>query len=315
MTASLPDASLRARLLNSYLRRRIKPRLRAQPTDPTAIPIARRRMDATARAFAPKRHGCSISPAAVAGVPVEHVVTQAQPLEPAPRVLYLHGGAFAMGSPTTHRTITTALAQRAGARVVAVDYRLAPEHPWPAGLQDAVAVYEGMLHSGARADRIVLAGDSAGGNLVLATLHAIKQRGLTMPAGAVCLSPWCDLTGRGRSIIANAASEAMLPAELLPDLARLYAGAEDLTNPTVSPLYGDFDGFPPLLLHVGSAEILVDDARRVHDAACSAGVASTLTVWPDLPHVFQIFARVLPEARQALDDIGRFIREHAVARA
>ncbi len=308
-------ASLRARLLNSYLRRRIKPRLRAQPSDPTAIHIARRRMDVTARTFAPKRHGCAIARAVIGAVPVEHVVTQIQPPEPAPRVLYLHGGAFAMGSPATHRPITTAIAHRAGARVVACDYRLTPEHPWPAGLEDAVSVYDGMLTMGTPAGRIVLAGDSAGGNLVLSTLHAIKRRGLPMPAGAVCLSPWCDLAGRSRSVITNATREAMLPAELLPDMARLYAGSEDLTEPTISPLYGDFTGFPPLLLHVGSEEILTDDAVRLHDAAAAAGASSTLTVWPGLPHVFHIFARVLPEARAALDEISRFIRDHAVDNA
>ncbi len=221
-------------------------------------------------------------------------------------VLYCHGGAYAVGSPKVYRGLAARLAVAAGCDVAAIDYRLAPEHIHPAAPDDAIAAYEALLaHTDPRS--IVIAGDSAGGNLTLATLLRIRDRGMPAPAGAVLLSPWTDLTGSGESMHVNARRDPMLPAQRVAEAAVLYAPHSDHRHPDVSPLFGDFSGLPPLDIHVGSTEILLDDSRRLASRARAAGVDATLTIWPRMPHVFPIFADFLPEGRRAIDHIAAFI--------
>jgi acetyl esterase/lipase len=172
---------------------------------------------------------------------------------------------------------------------------------------DIVTVYRGLLGAGAGAQRIVVAGESAGGNLALALVHALIAQGEPVPAGVACLSPWADLACTGESLVAHGDLDMMVPVEAMPLAVRMYAADHDLRAPTISPLYGDFHGFPPLCVHVSSTEVLYDDARRVVEAARAAGVAAQLRVWPDLPHAFPAFVDLLPEARAAVAEIASFV--------
>jgi len=183
---------------------------------------------------------------------------------------------------------------------------LAPPLPIRA-TEDALAAYKALLQQGTPAQRIVISGDSAGGNLALVTLLNIRQAKLPTPAAAVLLSPWADLTGSGESMQINAASDAMLPGERMPEAAHLYAGEHNLRDWRISPLFGDYSGLPPLMIHVGSTEILRDDARRVAATAEAAGVDVTLKEWPQAPHVFPVFADLLPEGRAALAEIALWL--------
>ncbi|AWS48061.1 alpha/beta hydrolase [Streptosporangium sp. 'caverna'] len=225
-------------------------------------------------------------------------------------ILYLHGGAYVMGSAESFAGLASGLGRRAGSRVVNVDYRLAPENPYPAAVEDAVAAYRGLLDSGVPASRIGIAGDSAGGGLALATLVKLKSEGLPQPSSAVLLSPWTDLTLSGASMTSKAAAEPVLSQEGLRGRAADYVGAGDTTDPLVSPVFADLTGLPPLLIQVGSNEILLDDATRLATAAAAADVAVTLEVTPEVPHVFQIFAAILEEGDAALTRAGAFLRAH-----
>jgi acetyl esterase/lipase len=217
-------------------------------------------------------------------------------------LLYLHGGGYFACSPFTHRSITGAYAIR-GFSVFAPDYRLAPEHAFPAALDDALATYREICR-----EPFVLSGDSAGGGLALATLLAAKNAGLPMPAGAILFSPWTDLAGTGASVITNQRRDSMLYGPKLKDAAELYLQGANPKNPLVSPLYGDLSGLPPLLIQVGEPEILLDDSTRLAERARAAGVAAEITIWKNLPHVWQVSQVFLPEARQALDQAAGFAK-------
>lgn len=226
----------------------------------------------------------------------------------APRtLLYLHGGGYFACSSRTHRPVTQALA-RAGLRVFAADYRLAPEHPYPAALDDAVAAYRGLLDAGAGG--VVVAGDSAGGGLALALMLRLRELGVTLPARAALFSPWTDLAATGESIRRNTRRDAMFTGEGIAPGADAYVGGADRRDPLISPLYGDFTGLPPLLVHVGADEVLLDDSTRLAERARAAGVVVELKVWPVVPHVWQIMARFIPEGRQSLDAAARFLLAH-----
>ena len=221
--------------------------------------------------------------------------------------LYLHGGGYVMGSLDTHHELMGRVARATGARVLGIDYRLAPEHPYPAAVEDGVGAYRWLLDQGLAPERIMLAGDSAGGGLALATLFALRSAGLPMPAGAALFSPWTDLTASGDSVRSRADADPMIGPEVLAPMAAMYA-ADKLTNiPGISPLFGDLAGLPPLLIQVGDAEILLDDSTRLHTRALQAGVDSTLHIFDAAFHVFQSVP-MLPEASEALNEVGTFFR-------
>jgi monoterpene epsilon-lactone hydrolase len=225
-------------------------------------------------------------------------------------ILYLHGGAYVGGSARSHRSLTGELSRTAHARVLAIDYRLAPEHVFPAAVDDAVAAYTWLLGQGLVPGRIAVAGDSAGGGLTMATLLALRERGLPQPAAAACLSPWVDLEGLGESIRTHAHLDPMLMPAGISVMARHYVGeAGDLRHPRVSPIYAELAGLAPLLVQVGGLEVLLDDAVRLVDRVRAAGGQAELEVWPRMVHVWQIF-RFLPEARSALARVGAFVRGH-----
>jgi monoterpene epsilon-lactone hydrolase len=223
-------------------------------------------------------------------------------------VLYLHGGGYFFCSPATHRPITLALAAGADATLFSLDYRLAPEHRYPAALDDAVAAYRRLLADGIAADRIVVGGDSAGGGLAVSTLLALRAAGDPLPAGAVLFSPWTDLAGTGETLVSNDRTDVMFHGEGIRTGGSVYLGDAVATDPLASPLYGDLAGLPPLFIQASDSEVLLDDSRRFVDKARAAGVTVDFRAWHKLPHVWQIFAPMLPEARAALAEANAFIR-------
>ena len=225
-------------------------------------------------------------------------------------IFYLHGGAYAIGTAASSVGLASDLARRAGARLVSVDYRLAPEHPHPAAIDDAVAAYRGLLDSGVAASAIAIAGESAGAGLAVATLVALKQAGLPQPSAAVLMSPWADLTLSGESISGKAVVDPALTLEGLRRRAADYVPDGDRRAELVSPIFADLTGLPPLLIQVGSHEILLDDATRLAARAAAADVAVTLEVTPGVPHVFQAFAAMLSEGDTALTGASEFLRAH-----
>ncbi|OQY34751.1 MAG: hypothetical protein B6I38_02100 [Anaerolineaceae bacterium 4572_5.1] len=224
-------------------------------------------------------------------------------------LLYLHGGGYALGSINTHRELIARLAHATRLRGLPLDYRLAPEHPFPAALEDAVKAYHWLLAQGIEPGQIFIAGDSAGGGLTLATLVKLREGGVPLPAGAVCLSPWTDLALTGASFQGKAKADPMLKPEGIRQYADYYTGEHSPTNPLISPLYADLEGLPPLLIQVGSDEILLDDATRLAENAQKAGVNATLEVWDDMFHVFQI-TPFLSETKQAVNHIAEFVARH-----
>jgi acetyl esterase/lipase len=222
-------------------------------------------------------------------------------------ILYLHGGAYIAMSARTHRSVTSRLAAGADARLFALDYRLAPEHPFPAALEDALAAWH-ALSANTPPSGIAVAGDSAGGGLALALLVALRDAGEPLPAAAVLFSPWTDLAATGDSLIDNDAVDPLFFGSWVAPMARHYLGDTPATTPLVSPVYADLTGLPPLLIQVGDSEVLLDDSRRVAENARRSGVDVRLEIWPGVPHAWQVFAPVLPEGRAALSGAGAFIR-------
>jgi monoterpene epsilon-lactone hydrolase len=248
-----------------------------------------------------------ISPAQVGGVPGEWVEGTGATNS---ILLYLHGGGYFGCSAASHRPITVGFALQ-GFRVFAVDYRLAPENPFPAAVDDAVAAYRGLLSEGDLAGHIVIGGDSAGGGLALSLLLALRDAGAPLPAGAAVFSPWTDLAATGDSIRTNAARCAMFHGPDIGLSARYYLGDTDPRNPLASPLYADLTGLPPLLIHVGKDEVLRDDSTRLAERARAAGVRVELKVWPVVPHAWQLAPQKIPEARQSLRETAAFLHELA----
>jgi acetyl esterase/lipase len=227
-------------------------------------------------------------------------------------MLYLHGGGYVVGSIATHRGLAGRLSQAAAARVLLVDYRLAPEHPFPAAVDDAASAYRWLLAQGIESARLVIAGDSAGGGLTIATLVALRDAGVPLPAAAVCLSPWVDLEGSGDSVTTKAAADPLVQKDMLLQLGAWYLAGADPRTPLAAPLYADLRRLPPLLIQVGTAEILLDDATRLAEKATAAGVKVTLESWEDMIHVWQLFAPMLPEGQQAIERIGVFVQQHTL---
>ena len=228
-------------------------------------------------------------------------------------ILYLHGGGYVACSPATDRPLTAALARLAGRRVFSLDYRLAPEYRFPAAVDDACGAYRCLLDTGVLPRELALAGTSAGGGLVLATLLRIRDEGLPRPACAVCFSPWTDLTGGGASVRLNDGHCATLRPESITAFAQAYLGRSSPRTPYASPLFGDLDNLPPLLLQVASTELLLDDARQLHAKIQRAGGSSRLEIFDGVFHAWQMLDGLMPEARVALQQAAAFVNEPAKA--
>jgi monoterpene epsilon-lactone hydrolase len=226
-------------------------------------------------------------------------------------ILYFHGGGFRLGSVTSHRDLMAQIALASGCRVLAINYRLAPEHRFPAALDDALAAYGWMLDRGLKSENVAFAGDSAGGNLVLAAMLALRERGLPLPTAAVLMSPWTDLAATGASYVSRAEADPIHQRSMILALAKNYLGGQgDPYDPLISPLYADLAGLPPLLIHVGDRETVLDDSVMFAGLARAAGVDVSLEVWDGMIHVFQMFGAELPEARQAIASIAGFLNRH-----
>ncbi len=223
-------------------------------------------------------------------------------------ILYLHGGGYIIGSADTHRMLCASLAQSTNAKVLLLEYRLAPENPFPAALDDATSAYRWLLIQQFKSENIIIAGDSAGGGLSLATVQKLRDDNQPLPAGVVCISPWTDLTMGFDSHRSKATADPILRADNLQLWASSYMGDANPRNPLISPAFADFSGFPPLFIQVGSEEVLLDDSLQVAEKAKSAGVDVTLKVWEGMWHVWHTAGNFLPESRAAFEEIGEFVK-------
>ena len=277
--------------------------LAQQPPNPN-VPVEKMRagMEKVAERVSPD---IKCEPVVAGGVSAEWIAAPNAAEDRA--ILYLHGGGYVMGSINTHRAMIGRISRAAQARVLALDYRLAPEHPFPAAVEDATAGYKWLLEQGYQPNKIVISGDSAGGGLTFAALVALRDAKAALPAAAVPISPWTDLAATGASLVSRAKADPMVGSTSLAPMARHYTGSHDPRTPLISPLYADLTGLPPLLIHVGDAEILLDDSTRIAERAKAAGVDVTLEVWPEMVHVWHVFAKILPEGQQAIDRIGEFV--------
>ncbi len=310
MTSEVPGAefrpafSWRGAVVAAALRNLVKPVISRVHLSRRVMKFSQLGFDTVTLAL-PVHADVHIAPAEVGGVPGEWLST-GRHLLAGRVVLYFHGGGYFFGSPRSHRALTWRLGRACRARVLALDYRQPPDWHYPAPLEDAFAAYQGLLELGHAPENIVLGGDSAGGNLALALLTRLREKQLPMPAAALLLSPWGDLTVSGDSIESNAEREPMIPVNLLRFISRTYSHRHDAASPLISPVYADYQGFPPLLLQVGSSEVLRSDAERIHARALEAGVDSRLQIWEDMVHVFQALGGWLPEASQAIREMGAF---------
>ena len=295
--------SLRARAINRFLRLTTK-RIWRPGLDIQQVRQHTAKMDARLGRGA---HPVAMEQVNIAGVPATWF--GAPELERKGTLLYLHGGAWCLHLPWIYRRLMTQLTEQTGLRVLLPDYRLAPEHPFPAGIDDCFAVYRWLAERGCAERPFTLAGDSAGGNLSLVTLMRARDALLPLPDCAVLLSPATDLTMSGPSNRYNAKADPMfspVAIDLLPDV---YCPGQDRRNPRLSPLFGDWSGLPPLLFHAGSTEMLLDDSVRAHDRAVQAGVEAEIEVWAGLPHVFHVFS-LMPESRAGVRAVAEFIGRH-----
>jgi len=248
----------------------------------------------------------SVAAARVADIPVEWI--EAPNSSDDGVLLYLHGGGYVIGSPNSHRHLVANLSAESGLQGLLVDYRLAPEHPFPAAVEDALSVYASLLTHGYEPEQVAVAGDSAGGGLVIAMMLAAKDANLPQPAAGVCISPWTDLTQTSGSFLSNAKVDPTVSKQSLDHFAQLYIADEDIKNPYASPLFGDLSGLPPLLVQVGSIEVLLDDATNLVERAKASGVLATLEVWEEMIHVWHRYYPLLREGRDANARIGEYIR-------
>ncbi len=298
--------SLHLAMLNTYLRLFVRPSLARVKTPQ----LARRQMEKNTARLPVSMRGINLVEETLPGpggpIPVEWV--SAGRADRRRVLIYLHGGAYIMGSPRTHRMITTALARKSGMRVLVPDFRLAPEHPVPAGVEDTVAVYSWLLAQGYTPDGIALVGESSGGGQCFAVLVALAERGFPPPACVVAFSPWVDLTMGGESVRTNAKRERMLPAERAAEVVGYYIGDSDPTDPVVSPLFGE-GTTPPVLIQASRAEILLDDAVRMAARLKAGGSDVTLDLWDSTPHAWQFFGDAIPESREALNRAVTFLKD------
>ncbi len=228
-------------------------------------------------------------------------------------VLYLHGGGYVIGSPNTHKELTRRLSVAADADALVIDYRLAPENPFPAAVEDAVSAYKWLIGQGCDPADIAIAGDSAGGGLTVAALVSLKEQGVSLPACGVCISPWVDMEGLGESMTSRAALDPMVQREGLVAMGESYLNGADPRTPLAAPLYADLSGLPPLLIQVGTSETLYDDATRLAEKAEAAGVETCFESWEEMTHVWHLFAPMLDEGQRAIERIGEYVRAKTTA--
>lgn len=273
------------------------------------LSLADRRRDWLVRAEAePLPEGTKTSAVAAGGVIAEWVSHDGCADDAA--ILLMHGGGFVSGGPATHRKLAAYLSKTTNLKVLLPDYRLAPEHPFPAGVKDGLAVYGALLSDGIPARRIAFAGDSAGGGLVASILLALKEAGGPMPSSATLLSPWLDLTNSGESYKTNAETDPTISLARHEEVAPIYYDQADPKNPLISAIFADLKGLPPTLVQVGDIEVMLDDARVFCERATAAGMSVELDVWPRMWHVWQQSVPDVPEAQQAIDKIAAFINRH-----
>jgi monoterpene epsilon-lactone hydrolase len=259
-------------------------------------------------ALMPAVEGFEAEPAAAGGIKGEWVRAKSVRRNDA-ALLYLHGGGYVIGSPKSHRHMLGPLSADSGLPIFAADYRLAPEHPFPAAVDDAVAAYKGLLDSGIAADKLAIAGDSAGGGLTIAMLVAARDKGLAMPACAVVISPWCDLSQGGESFRSRAKRDPIVKKEGIDVMATAYLAGTDPKTPLASPLFANLKGLPPLLIQVGTEEALHEDAVALKARAESAGVEVSFESWGGMIHVWHIFHPILSEGRDAIARAGAFLKQ------
>ena len=271
----------------------------------TDVRVMRRRWDLLG-SLLHTAYGVTVERTQVAGLDAEWLMPDR--VQETGLLLYLHGGAYVMGSCATHRRLVSHIARAAGIRALLPEYRLAPEHPFPAALEDSVDLYRSLLRDGHAPQDIVIAGDSAGGGLALATLLALRDAGDKLPAGACLLSPWLDLAGSGESLTTRATRDPWFDPSDMPMVAAYYCSADRLHEPLVSPVYADLSGLPPLYIQVGSDEILLSDSTRAADMVRAAGGEVEIEIWPGMWHVFQAFVGQMPESRAAINGIGAWLR-------
>ena len=293
--------SIRSQLFKTYFRQR-NGRLAIDR------PIEEQRKNLDRRgAQIPMARGTRATAVAAYGIYAEWI--HGPETQPGRAFLYLHGGAYSLGSCASHRGFVSHIAKACRTPLFLPEYRLAPEHPFPAGLLDARAAYRNLLALGFPPHRIIVGGESAGGGLALALLATLRDEGLAMPAGAVLISPWIDLVGTGESLRTRARQDPWLRPQGIELVANRYRGHAPPDHPLVSPLYANLQGLPPLLIHVGDDEILLDDSTRLAARATAAAVDTDLKIWDGLWHVFHAFLKWAPEARRAIDEIGAWIDE------
>jgi monoterpene epsilon-lactone hydrolase len=293
--------NLRAEIIRVGLRLLLKRGIHAD----TPLAVVRRRLKFMSWSVPYPPSGTQTITMDVGGIPADCISTAVSRSDR--HVLYFHGGGHLLGSPSLYRDLTWRIAAIARARVLCIDYRLAPEHPFPASLDDAVKAYRWLLNEGADPRRVAFMGDSSGGGLAFATLLKLRDEGTPLPAAAVAISPWTDLALTGASLRLNAAADPMIPVEVLPIAVEQYLAGADPRHPYASPLYGDPTGLPPTLILVGSDDVLRDDAVRMAEKMRAAGCDVEVEVWPRMFHVWPLLARVMPEARAAIARIGAFL--------
>jgi acetyl esterase/lipase len=284
----------------------IRALLAASPR-PATLAERRQRLDGLGARYATAAD-VTVEPATANGVAAEWTI--APGADPSRVILFLHGGGYVSGSIASHRHMIAEAGRAAGARTLALGYRLAPEHPYPAALEDSLAAYRFLLDGGIDPRAIALAGESAGGGLALATLVSLRDQGLPLPACCWCSSPWTDLAMTGDSMVTKAARDPLIQKPDLEELAALYLDGADPRLPLVSPLHADLRGLPPVLIQVGSSETLLDDSLRLAAVVGAAEVDTTLRIWPEMIHAWHLFHPQLGAGRAALAEVGAFIRAH-----
>jgi monoterpene epsilon-lactone hydrolase len=266
----------------------------------------RRMLEKVAIKLAKLPKDCKVEPLHIEGLYAEWISTDKSMHDKV--ILYLHGGAYEFCSANTHRPLAAGIANAAGVKALLVEYRLAPEHPFPAAIEDAVTAYRWLLNQGYKSKDIIFAGDSSGGGLSIATTLVLRDQNEPLPAAVICLSPWVDLTSSGESYARNSRVDPYLNLEGVRESAQLYVGDEPLDHPLISPVFADLMGLPPMFIQVGSLEILQSDAEMLALQTRKAGGKVTIKVWPGMWHVWQLSGNKLPEAKKAINEIGDFVK-------